>query len=40
MFEDLWRKHRDWVFEPTAYSSVDRLIEALDSEIIGPSDGP
>jgi uncharacterized protein YjbI with pentapeptide repeats len=38
MLQDLWIKHRDWVFEPIEYSSVDRLIEAFDSEIIVPAE--
>ena len=38
MLQDLWVKHRDWVFEPIEYSSVDRLIETLDTEIIGPAE--
>jgi uncharacterized protein YjbI with pentapeptide repeats len=38
MLQDLWIKHRDWVFEPIEYSSVDRLIETMDAEIIGPAE--
>jgi uncharacterized protein YjbI with pentapeptide repeats len=38
MFADLWIKYRDWVFEPIYYSSLDRLIEALDTEIIKPAE--
>jgi hypothetical protein len=38
MLQDLWVKHREWVFEPIEYSSVDRLIEAFDSEIIVPAE--
>ena len=38
MLEDLWIKHRDWVFEPLHYSSPDALIGALDKEIIGPAE--
>jgi hypothetical protein len=38
MLEDLWIKHRDWVFEPLHYSSLDALIGALDKEIIGPAE--
>jgi uncharacterized protein YjbI with pentapeptide repeats len=37
MFRDLWIKHRDWVLEPIRYPSVDRLIEALNDEIIYPA---
>ena len=38
MLEDLWIKHRDWVFEPLYYSSLDAFIGALDKEIIGPAE--
>jgi uncharacterized protein YjbI with pentapeptide repeats len=38
MLKDLWLKHRDWVFEPIYYSSLDRLADALDSEIIEPAE--
>ena len=34
MLTDLWVKHRDWVFEPRHYSSLDGLVGALDKEII------
>jgi uncharacterized protein YjbI with pentapeptide repeats len=37
MLEDLWIQHRDWVFEPLYYSSVDALVAALDEKIIKPS---
>ena len=37
MLEDLWIQHRDWVFEPLYYSSVDALVEALDEKIIKPA---
>jgi hypothetical protein len=37
MFKDLWIKHREWVFEPIRYPSLDRLIEVLDVEIIHPA---
>ena len=37
MFKDLWIKHREWVFEPIRYPSVDRLIEVLDTEIVRPA---
>jgi hypothetical protein len=33
MLQDLWSKHRDWVFEPIYYSSVDTLIASLDEKI-------
>jgi hypothetical protein len=38
MLQDLWIKHRDWVFEPIRYSSVDRLVETMDAEIIDPAE--
>jgi hypothetical protein len=34
MLKDLWVKYHDWVFEPFYYSSLDRLVGALDAEII------
>ena len=37
MFRDLWIKHREWVLDPIRYSSVDRLIEVLDAEIVKPA---
>jgi uncharacterized protein YjbI with pentapeptide repeats len=38
MLEDLWIKHRDWVFEPLYYSSLDALVGALDAKIIRPAE--
>ena len=38
MLQDLWSKHRDWVFEPIYYSSVDALIASLDEKIIQPAE--
>jgi uncharacterized protein YjbI with pentapeptide repeats len=38
MLQDLWSKHREWVFEPIYYSSVDNLIAALDEKIIRPAE--
>jgi hypothetical protein len=38
MLTDLWIRHRDWVFEPLYYSSLDALVGALDKEIIGPAE--
>jgi uncharacterized protein YjbI with pentapeptide repeats len=38
MLQDLWINHPDRVFQPIEYPSVDRLIEALDTEIIGPAE--
>jgi hypothetical protein len=37
IFNDLWIKHREWVFDPIRYPSVDRLIEVLDTEIVRPA---
>jgi hypothetical protein len=30
MFQDLWVKHRDWVFAPVGYAAVDELAQGLD----------
>jgi uncharacterized protein YjbI with pentapeptide repeats len=38
MLQDLWSKHRDWVFEPIYYSSPDALIASLDEKIIRPAE--
>ena len=38
MLQDLWSKHREWVFEPIYYSSVDALIASLDVKIIQPAE--
>jgi uncharacterized protein YjbI with pentapeptide repeats len=38
MLTDLWIKHRDWVFEPIHYSTLDALVGALDKEIIQPAE--
>jgi uncharacterized protein YjbI with pentapeptide repeats len=38
MLQDLWVKHRDWVFEPLHYASLDALVRALDKEIIEPAE--
>jgi hypothetical protein len=37
MLQDLWIKHREWVFEPLYYSSLDALIGALDEKSIEPA---
>jgi uncharacterized protein YjbI with pentapeptide repeats len=38
MLQDLWIKHREWVFEPLYYSSLDALIASLDEKIIQPAE--
>ncbi len=38
MLQDLWIRHRDWVFEPIYYSSLDALVEAVDEKIIRPAE--
>jgi hypothetical protein len=38
MLQDLWIKHREWMFEPIHYSSVDALIASLDGRIIQPAE--
>jgi hypothetical protein len=37
MFTDLWIKLRGWVLDPIRYPSVDRLVEVLDTKIVGPA---
>jgi hypothetical protein len=37
MLQDLQKKH-DWVFATLRYSSLDRLIETMDEEIVGPAE--
>jgi len=37
MLADLWKKHRDWVLDPIRYSSIDRLLEILEPEIVRPA---
>jgi hypothetical protein len=38
MLQDLWIKHREWMFEPIYYSSVNALIASLNEKIIGPAE--
>jgi uncharacterized protein YjbI with pentapeptide repeats len=38
MLQDLWIKHREWVFDPLYYSSLDALVGALDEKIIRPAE--
>jgi hypothetical protein len=37
MFQDLWIKYRDWVFEPLYYRSIDDLIPRLGSAVVQPA---
>ena len=37
MFQDLWIKYRDWVFEPLEYRSIDDLIPRLRSAVVQPA---
>jgi hypothetical protein len=37
MLADLSIKHRDWVLDPIRYSSAERLLEVLESEIVRPA---
>ncbi len=30
MFQDLWVKYRNWVFQPIGYAAVDELVQGLD----------
>ena len=38
MLQDLLTSYPDRVFQPIEYPSVDRLIETMDAEIIGPAE--
>jgi hypothetical protein len=38
MLTDPWKKHREWVFEPNYYSSLDALVGSLDEKIIRPAE--
>jgi uncharacterized protein YjbI with pentapeptide repeats len=37
MFEDLWKKHRDWVLEPLSYESVEQLIRVFKKAVVDPA---
>jgi hypothetical protein len=37
MFEDLWKKYRDWVLEPLNYESVDQLIRVFKNAVVDPA---
>ena len=37
MFEDLWRKYDNWVFEPLVYGSIDELIPRLETAVVRPA---
>jgi hypothetical protein len=39
MLKDLWVKYHEWVFESIYYSSLDRLVDVRDAEIIKPGHG-
>jgi hypothetical protein len=34
MFVHLWKKYREWVFEPLTYQSIARLVEVFDTGAI------
>jgi hypothetical protein len=38
MLKDLLTSYPDRVFQPIGYSSVDRLVETMDEEIVGPAE--
>jgi hypothetical protein len=38
ILQDLWIKHRDWVYSNPSNSSVDRVVETMDAEIIQPAE--
>ena len=37
MFEDLWKKYRDWVLEPLRYESVDQLVRVFERAVVDPA---
>jgi uncharacterized protein YjbI with pentapeptide repeats len=37
MFQDLWKKHGDWVLKPLEYDSVEQLIRVFESAILKPA---
>jgi hypothetical protein len=37
MFVDLWKKYREWVFEPLTYDSIASLVEVFDTAVIEPA---
>jgi len=37
MFVDLWKKYREWVFEPLTYDSITSLVEVFDTAVIEPA---
>ncbi len=37
MFQDLWVKHREWVFEPLEYGSIDELVPKLGTAVVEPA---
>ena len=37
MFEDLWKKYRDWVLEPLTYESVDQLVRVFEKAVVDPA---
>jgi hypothetical protein len=37
MFVDLWKKYREWMFEPLTYDSIAGLVEVCDIAVIEPA---
>jgi hypothetical protein len=37
VFEDLWKKYRDWVLDPLTYPDVNTLISVLDKAVLRPA---
>jgi hypothetical protein len=37
MFKDLWIAHKNWVFPPISYASVEELVTGPDKGIIDPA---
>jgi hypothetical protein len=38
MLRDLLTSYPDRVFQPIGYSSIDKLVEKMDEEIVGPAE--
>ncbi len=37
MFQDLWKKYRNWVLSPLEYDTVENLLSVLDKAVVEPA---
>ena len=37
MFQDLWKKYREWVLDPLEYDTAENLVSVLDKAVIEPA---